>query len=177
MTAAAAILAARPPSIGAHGSVGDAYDNALAESFVDSYKTELIADRVWRSRAQVELQSVEYLSWFNHDRLHEALRDIPPIEFEAQSAPRSADRSVAAISPRAADGLRTRRVSTIGLDFAPHGPISAESALVARAGSAQAAIAALKERRPRVASPLSSEGACSLIETTRPTTSTAEEPT
>jgi putative transposase len=33
------------------GSVGDAYDNALAESFVDSFKTELIADRVWRSRA------------------------------------------------------------------------------------------------------------------------------
>jgi putative transposase len=32
------------------GSVGDAYDNALAESFIDSFKTELIADRVWRSR-------------------------------------------------------------------------------------------------------------------------------
>ena len=37
------------------GTVGDALDNALAESFVDSYKTELISDRVWRSRAQVEL--------------------------------------------------------------------------------------------------------------------------
>ena len=36
------------------GSVGDAYDNALAESFVDSFKTELIADRVWRSRSQLE---------------------------------------------------------------------------------------------------------------------------
>jgi hypothetical protein len=37
------------------GSVGDAYDNALAESFVDSFKTELIADRTWRSRSQLEL--------------------------------------------------------------------------------------------------------------------------
>jgi putative transposase len=64
------------------GSVGDAYDNALAESFVDSFKTELIADRVWRTRSQLELAVVEYISWFNHDRLHQALGDIPPIEFE-----------------------------------------------------------------------------------------------
>ncbi len=65
------------------GSVGDAYDNAMAESFVDSFKTELIADRVWRTRAQLELAVVEYISWFNHDRLHQALADIPPVEFEA----------------------------------------------------------------------------------------------
>jgi putative transposase len=58
------------------GSVGDAYDNAMAESFVDSFKTELIADRVWRTRSQLELAVVEYISWFNHDRLHEALGDI-----------------------------------------------------------------------------------------------------
>jgi len=64
------------------GSVGDAYDNALAESFVDSFKTELIADRVWRTRAQLELATVEYISWFNHDRLHETLGDVPPVEFE-----------------------------------------------------------------------------------------------
>ncbi len=37
------------------GSAGDCYDNALAESFVDSFKTELIADRVWRNRSQLEL--------------------------------------------------------------------------------------------------------------------------
>jgi putative transposase len=64
------------------GSVGDAYDNAMAESFVDSFKTELIADRVWRSRSQLELAVVEYISWFNHARLHQALGDIPPVEFE-----------------------------------------------------------------------------------------------
>ena len=64
------------------GSVGDAYDNAMAESFVDSFKTELVADRVWRTRAQLELAVVEYVSWFDHDRLHESLGDIPPVEFE-----------------------------------------------------------------------------------------------
>ena len=68
------------------GSVGDAYDNALAESFVDTIKTELIRDRVWRTRDQLELGVVEYLGWFNHDRLHESLRDIPPAEFEALHA-------------------------------------------------------------------------------------------
>jgi putative transposase len=44
------------------GSVGDAYDNALAESFVDSFKTELIRDRIWRSRSQLELAIVEYVA-------------------------------------------------------------------------------------------------------------------
>jgi transposase InsO family protein len=67
------------------GSVGDAFDNALAESFVDSFKTELIADRVWRSRAQLELVVVEYIGWFNDARLHQALGDFPPSEFERLS--------------------------------------------------------------------------------------------
>jgi putative transposase len=67
------------------GSVGDAYDNALAESFVDSFKTELIADRVWRTRAQLELAVVEYTGWFNDSRLHQALGDLPPSEFERLS--------------------------------------------------------------------------------------------
>jgi putative transposase len=65
------------------GSVGDAYDNALAESFVDTIKTELISDRVWRTRSQLELAVVEYLGWFNSSRLHESLGDLPPAEFEA----------------------------------------------------------------------------------------------
>jgi putative transposase len=71
------------------GSVGDAYDNALAESFVDSFKTELISDRVWRTRSQLELAIVEYIGWFNHTRLHQALDDIPPAEMEALYAPRT----------------------------------------------------------------------------------------
>jgi putative transposase len=70
------------------GSTGDAYDNALAESFVDSFKTELIADRVWRTRGQLELAIVEYVGWFNTSRLHESLGDLPPAEYEALHAPR-----------------------------------------------------------------------------------------
>ena len=77
--------------LGSIGTVGDAFDNALAESFVDSFKTELIADRVWRTRTQLELAIVEYVGWFNHDRLHEALGDQPPVEFEAQALSRHAD--------------------------------------------------------------------------------------
>jgi putative transposase len=69
------------------GLVGDAYDNALAESFVDSFKTELVADRVWQTRSQLELAVVEYLGWFNNVRLHESLGDIPPAEFEDLYAP------------------------------------------------------------------------------------------
>jgi hypothetical protein len=95
------------------GSVGDAYDNALAESFVDSFKTELITDRVWRSRSQLELAVVEYIGWFNHDRLHQALGDIPPVEFEQRydsQASISGNGSVAALSPRARDRLYAARL-------------------------------------------------------------------
>jgi len=66
------------------GSVGDAYDNALAESWVDSLKTELIADRVWRTRPKLELAVVEYIGWLNHVRLHSSLDRVPPAEYEAR---------------------------------------------------------------------------------------------
>ena len=72
------------------GSVGDAYDNALAESFVDSFKTELIADRLWRTRSQLELAVVEYIGWYNAARLHASLGDIPPAEHEQLYAVRQA---------------------------------------------------------------------------------------
>jgi putative transposase len=65
------------------GSVGDAYDNAMAASFVDSFKTELIADRAWRSRSQLELAIVAHVGWFNDQQLHPALSDIPPAEHKA----------------------------------------------------------------------------------------------
>ena len=67
-------------------SVGDAYDNALAESFVDSFKTELIRDRVWRTRSQLELAIVEYVAWFNNERLHTSLGGVPPAEYEEAHA-------------------------------------------------------------------------------------------
>ena len=53
------------------------------KAFVDTIKTELIADRVWQTRSQLELAIVEYLGWFNDARLHESLGDLPPAEFEA----------------------------------------------------------------------------------------------
>ncbi len=71
-------------------------DNALAESFVDSFKTELIADRIWRSRSQLELAIVEYIGWFNNVRLHESLGDIPPAEYEQLHAFRKATTLVGA---------------------------------------------------------------------------------
>ena len=75
------------------GSVGDAYDDAMAESFVDTFKTGLVADRSWRSRSRLELAVVEYVSWFNHERLHESLGDRSPVEFESLYVRREAQLS------------------------------------------------------------------------------------
>jgi transposase InsO family protein len=66
------------------GTVGDCYDNALSESFVDSYKTELITDRVWKTNAQLELQTVCYVGWFNNHRLHTSIGNRPPVEHERE---------------------------------------------------------------------------------------------
>jgi transposase InsO family protein len=55
----------------------------MAESFVDTFKTELIADRIWRTRSQLEPAVVGYVAWFNNDRLHESLGDLSPAEFES----------------------------------------------------------------------------------------------
>ncbi len=108
------------------GSVGDCFDNAMAESLVDSYKTELISDRVWRTRTQLELSTIEWVGWYNGDRLHEALGDIPPVEFEqlhadtdALNVPISVNGSVAALTSKAAERLTTRRLATAGVDSSP----------------------------------------------------------
>jgi len=66
------------------GSVGDAYDNALAETVIGLFKTELIKPRgPWRTVEQVEIATLEYVDWFNHRRLYESCGDIPPAELEA----------------------------------------------------------------------------------------------
>jgi putative transposase len=69
---------------GSVGTVGDAYDNALAESVIGLFKTELIKPRgPWRTAEQVEIATLEYVDWFNHRRLYEACGDVPPAELEA----------------------------------------------------------------------------------------------
>jgi putative transposase len=66
------------------GTVGDAYDNALAESVIGLFKTELIKPRgPWRTAEQVEVATLEYVDWFNFRRLYETCGDIPPAELEA----------------------------------------------------------------------------------------------
>jgi transposase InsO family protein len=64
------------------GSVGDAYDNAMAESFVDTFKTELVNDRTFASRRALEQAVIAWVGWYNRDRLHSAIGDIPPAEPE-----------------------------------------------------------------------------------------------
>ena len=65
------------------GSVGDSYDNALAETINGLYKAEVIyRRRSWRSHSKVELATLEWVDWFNNRRLLGPLRDIPPAEAE-----------------------------------------------------------------------------------------------
>jgi len=66
------------------GSRGDSYDNALAETIIGLYKTELIRRRgPWKGIDQVEYATLEWVDWFNHRRLLEPIGHIPPAEFEA----------------------------------------------------------------------------------------------
>ena len=66
------------------GSVGDAYDNAMAESQIGAYKTELIRpEGPWRDVEHVELETLNWVHWFNHERTHESVDDLTPIEVEA----------------------------------------------------------------------------------------------
>jgi transposase InsO family protein len=67
------------------GSVGDSYDNAMAESIIGLYKTELIEQRgPWRSLDAVEYATLAWVHWFNHQRLLEPIGNVPPVEFEAE---------------------------------------------------------------------------------------------
>jgi len=66
------------------GSVGDSYDNALAETINGLYKAEVIHRRgPWRSFEAVEFATLEWVNWFNHRRLLEPIGNIPPAEAEA----------------------------------------------------------------------------------------------
>jgi putative transposase len=71
------------------GSKGDSYDNAAAEAFNSTFKTELIRNPKvllkhgpWKSIDDVEIAVAEWADWYNTSRLHGSLGDIPPIEYE-----------------------------------------------------------------------------------------------
>jgi putative transposase len=66
------------------GSRGDSYDNALAETIIGLYKTELIRRRgPWKGIDDLEYATLEWVDWFNHRRLLEPIGYVPPAEFEA----------------------------------------------------------------------------------------------
>jgi len=66
------------------GSTGDSYDNAMAETINGLYKTELIHKKgPWPSIDALELETLNWVTWFNHQRLLEPIGNIPPVEFEA----------------------------------------------------------------------------------------------
>ncbi|WP_349602995.1 IS3 family transposase [Azospirillum argentinense] len=79
------------------GSVGDSYDNALAETINGLYKTEVIRRRgPWRTLEAVEFATLEWVDWFNHRRLLEPIGNIPPAEAEARYYAQTEDVAIAA---------------------------------------------------------------------------------
>ncbi|MEA2510020.1 MAG: putative transposase [Actinomycetota bacterium] len=76
------------------GSRGDSYDNALAESEIGLFKTELIRRRgPWRTPEQVELATMEWVDWFNNRRLHGSIGHIPRLNWKRATTLRGNSRS------------------------------------------------------------------------------------
>lgn len=81
------------------GTVGDSYDNAMAEALNGTFKAELVTlHGPWRTRRQLEIAIVEWIDWYNHRRLHSEIGDIPPVEHE-QNWYRQQDLALAAGNP------------------------------------------------------------------------------
>jgi putative transposase len=79
------------------GSVGDSYDNALAETVIGLFKTEVIRRRgPWRGAEAVEFATLEWVDWFNRRRLLEPIGNIPPAEAEARYYAQIAGQAMAA---------------------------------------------------------------------------------
>ena len=138
------------------GSIGDCYDNAVCETFHATIKKEKIYRQSWPTRAEARTAVFAYIEdWYNPRRRHSTLAYLSPIEFERHHAELaqpvleasiSANGSVASTSPNASDGLTTRRISTVGVDFVADRLISPENALVLPTGPAQAATTVVKGR-------------------------------
>ena len=67
------------------GTVGDSFDNAMAESVIGLYKTECVRhEGPWHSVDDLELATLNWVHWFNETRLHSSIGHVPPVEFEAE---------------------------------------------------------------------------------------------
>jgi putative transposase len=145
------------------GSVGDCYDNAVCETFHASLKKGRIYRQSWPTRTAARTAIFTYIEgWYNPRRRHSTLDYLSPVEFERQHAelaqpafetPKSGNGSVASTSPRASNGLTTRRISTVGVDLVADGlPISLRERTRVPSGSARAAPDAVQgptaHRRP-----------------------------
>jgi putative transposase len=81
------------------GSRGDSYDNALAETINGLYKAELIHRRApWKTKESLELATLQWVHWFNHQRLLESIGYIPPAEAEANYWQQLAERRELVVS-------------------------------------------------------------------------------
>ena len=78
------------------GLTGDSYDNALAETINGLYKAELIYRQSWKSREAVEMATLKWVHWYNHQRLLSSIGYIPPAEAEANFHQQQAGQAMAA---------------------------------------------------------------------------------
>ncbi len=82
--------------LGSMGSIGDAYDNAMAESFFSTLQRELLDEHRWQTRHQLALAVFEWIeAWYNPRRRHSSIGNLSPIDFETRFTPAAA----AACSP------------------------------------------------------------------------------
>ena len=74
--------------LGSMGSIGDAYDNAMAESFFSTLQRELLDSHRWETRRELALAVFEWIeAWYNPRRRHSSIGDISPIDYEARFTP------------------------------------------------------------------------------------------
>ncbi|WKE52907.1 integrase core domain-containing protein [Corynebacterium tuberculostearicum] len=83
------------------GTVGDSYDNALAENVNGSYKNELIHRRSWADVVDVEIATFEWVNWWTESRLHQSLGYHTPTQVEAEFWEHHPSQEIVEIKPKA----------------------------------------------------------------------------
>ncbi|WJY88834.1 hypothetical protein CCONF_01355 [Corynebacterium confusum] len=87
--------------IASTGTVGDFYDNALAENVNGSYKNELIHTRLWTDVVDVEIATFEWVNWWNESRLHQSLGYRAPADVESEFWSRNPSQEIMEIKAQA----------------------------------------------------------------------------